>query len=293
MYKSFEIINKFVKDITGFNIVANTMPLKFKGIKEFENAYNAINGINKFARKPFSKEFIKDVYPLLEVAIQWQMLKDKKDLTRKFIEKTKKRVFETQSNYYGTIFEIDMVTRCFLSGWQCSFVEDYTTPEKQIDFIFKCGNDVVGVECLSKRYSESGLSIEKLNKDVKKKGKKFKVDYIEKLTEKLGATLDKRVLIIDITTPAYSHPKVLNELEKTELSSHLDTVIYTWREDVTEGENHSIRVKYNAYGNSDREYFSATFAAEFHVHNGEPVFFVRKYIEPEPKFVFGPTQNVP
>ncbi|TSA54755.1 MAG: hypothetical protein D4R38_01820 [Dehalococcoidia bacterium] len=293
MYKSFETINEFVKDITGFSITEETIPSRLRGLKAFENAYNTIREINKGNRKPFSKEFIRDVYPLLEVSMQWQILKGRNELTQEFTEKCKKRVVQKQSSYYGTIFEIDVVTRCLLAGWQLLLVEDNSAPEKQIDFIFSCGDDIVGVECLSKRYSEGSLSIDKLNKDIKEKGKKFKEEYMDRLITRLGKPLDKRALIIDITTSTYSQPSILKELEKTRLSSNLDMVIYTWREDVAEGENHSLRVKYNAYGNSDREYFSATFAAEFHVNNGEPVFFIRKYVEPEPIWgQFGPEESV-
>ncbi|MCJ7508324.1 MAG: hypothetical protein MUO85_06280 [candidate division Zixibacteria bacterium] len=288
MYKSFEVIDQFIREISGLSIIEEPMPLKFKEVIELENAYEAIQRINKGKRKPFSHEFIRDVYPFLEVSVQWQMLKKSQSLTQEFMGKCKTRVVRTQDNYYGTIFEIDMATRCLLSNWEPDFVEDYTVPEKQIDFVFNREKDIVGVECLSKRYSENSLTIDRLNKDVSDKGKKFKPEYIKKL----GVRLDKRILIIDITTSSYSVPGILKDLEKTELSPYLDAVIYTWREDIIDNENHSLRVKYSTYGDIEDKYFSTTFASEFHVHNGEPVFFVRKYTEPEPTFSFGPEESI-
>jgi hypothetical protein len=289
MYKSFEIIDQFVKEISGLSIIEEPMPLKFKEVKELENAYEAIKRINKGGRKPFSHEFSRDVYPFLEVSVQWRMLKENQRLTQEFMEKCKTRVTRTQDNYYGTIFEIDMATRCLLSNWKPEFVEDYTVEEKQIDFVFNRVMDTVGVECLSKRYSENSLTIDRLNRDISNKGKKFKPQYIKKL----GVQLDGRMLTIDITTSSYSEPRILRDLEKTKLSSNLDTVIYTWREDIVNGENHSLRVKYRTYGDIEDKYFSTTFASEFRVHNGEPVFFVRKYVEPEQTIGnWGPEESI-
>jgi len=195
MYKSFEVIDQFVREISGLSIIEEPMPLKFREVEELKNAYDAIRSVNKGNRKPFSHEFIRDLYPFLEVSVQWQMLKESQALTQEFQEfmgKCKTRVIGTQDNYYGTIFEIDMATRCLLSSWKPEFIEDYTAQEKQIDFVFDRGNGVVGVECLSKRYSENSLTIDRLNKDINDKGKKFKPQYIKKL----GVQLDKRILVI-------------------------------------------------------------------------------------------------
>jgi hypothetical protein len=157
-------------------------------------------------------------------------------------------------------------------------VEDYTKPEKQIDFVFYKVSEVAGVECLSKRYSEDRLTMENMNKDISEKEEKFKPQYIKAL----GIALDKRVLIIDITTSAYSQPTILNDLARTRVSSKLDGVVYTWREDIVNGENHDLIVKYETFGDIDKVYFSTTYAAHFHLTNKGPVFFVRKYVEPEP-----------
>lgn len=280
MYKSFKVVDQFVKEISGLSIIEESMPLEFREVEELQNAYEAIRRVNESNRKPFSGEFIRDVYPLLEVSVQWQMLKESQGLTQEFMEKCKTRFIRKQDNYYGTIFEIDMATRFLLSNWKPEFVEDYTMQGKQIDFVFNRGRDTVGVECLSKRYSESSIAIDRLNRDISKKGEKFKPEY----TGKLGVQLDKKILLIDITTSKYSQPKVLETLEYRQVNSKLDTVIYTWREDIVDNENHSLRVKYRTYGDIEGKYFSTTFASEFHVHNGEPVFFVRKYTEPEPTF---------
>lgn len=278
MYKSFQIIDDFVKEVYGFNFTKEPMDPKIAGIRELKNAYDIILRMNRSQRKPLPSEFVKCVYPLLEVSVQWVELK-KKNLFKAFLEKCKQRV-RTQSNFYGTIFEIDMASRCLLSNWDIEFVEDYTKEGKQIDFVFHRENKqdkVTGVECLSKRYAEGSLTINKINRDISAKAKKFRQKYIKKL----GTPLDEGLLIIDITTADYSSPKILKDLYRTRESSKLDAIIFTWREDIIDSENHSLRAKYKTFGNINEEYFSVTYAAEFHKGH---VFFMRKYIEPEPAF---------
>ncbi|MEN4006029.1 MAG: hypothetical protein PQ975_11855 [Methanobacterium sp.] len=293
MYKSFEIINNFVREIWEFDLIEEPMNHKLTRIEELKNTHRAIMNINHNLRKPFPDEFVKYVYPLLEISVQWAELKKKGELTEGFLERCKQRV-KTQSNFYGTIFEIDMASRCLLSDWNVDFVEDYTKEGKQIDFLFHKESKVAGVECLSKRYTKDSLTIDKINIDINKKAKKFKQEYIEKLK----IPLNERLLIIDITTAGYSSPKILKELEGTRSSSELgrsselDAVIFTWREDIIDGKNHSLRVKYKIFGNIDMKYFSVTYASEFHVTNKGSVFFMRKYIEPEPTVEIGPVESV-
>jgi hypothetical protein len=238
MYKSFKIIDDFVKEVYGINLIEKSMDPKIANIKELKEAYNVIMEINNSQKKPFSKQFIKFVYPLLEVAVQWSVLKNENKSTRKFVEKCKKRV-KNQSNFYGTIFEIDMASRCLLSDWQINFIEDYAEQRKQIDFIFFKSDKqdtVLGIECSSSRYTQENLTVEKINKKIKKKAQKFKKEYIEKL----DFSLDKKLLIIDITTNNYVFPSILENIDKIRRNDKLDAVIFTWREDIVDGENHSL-----------------------------------------------------
>jgi hypothetical protein len=181
-----------------------------------------------------------------------------------------------------------MASMCLLSNWDIDFPEDYTKEGMQIDFLFYKDNNhckVIGVECHSKRYTRN-LTIQKINRAINEKAKKFKQEFINKL----GFNLDEKLLIIDITTDNYSSPKILEDLDKNKMSSKLDTVIFTWREDEIDGENHSLVVKYKIIGNSDKKYFSTTYAAE--LRKG-PVFFMRKYIEPEPRVIkVGPEESI-
>ncbi len=288
MYKSFQIMDDFVKEVYGFKLVKKPMDHRVGRIKELKDAYHTIRKIIDSKREPFSNEFVKYIYPLLEVSVQWAELKKKARLSKEFLEKCRQRV-KTQSNFYGTTFEIDMASRCLLSNWQAEFVEDYTKPEKQIDFVFHKETEVAGVECLSKRYAKSSLTVSKMNKDITEKAKKFKQEYIENL----GIPLDERILIIDITTADYSTPKILKDLQKTRKSNKLDAVIFTWREDIIDGGNHSLIVKYETFGNIDKKYFSTTYAAEFHATSKGPVFFMRNYVEPEPTFgKWGPEESM-
>jgi len=287
MYKSFQIIDDFVKELYGFNFITGPIHEQIAEIKELKKAYDIIMGINQSKSKPLPNDFVKYVYPLLEVSVQWAEIK-KESLFNEFLDKYKKRV-KTQTNFYGTIFEIDMASRCLLSNWNIKFVEDYTKKGKQIDFVFYKGSKhdkLAGVECTSKRYSERTLTIDKINKTIKEKAEKFEPKYIRKLC----IPLDERLLIVDITTDNYSSPKILEDIDKTQVESPLDGVIFTWREDIIDGENHSLRAEYKTFGNINKNYFSATYTAEF---RKGPVLFIRKYVEPEPTFgKWGPEETV-
>ena len=282
MTNLYKTLNNFVNEIWGFNLIEEPINRNIERIEELKNAHRTIMDIIHNKRKPFSDEFVKYVYPLLEISVQWAELKN----IERFLEKCKQRV-NTQSNFYGTIFEIDMASRCLLSNWDVNFVEDYSEEGKQIDFLFLKKGKVAGVECLSKRYSNNSLTIDKINKDISEKAKKFDKKYIEKLK----IPLHERLLIINITTPDYSTPKILKDIEGTRMSSKLDAVIFTWREDIIVGMNHSLIIKYKIFGNIDKKYFSVTHASEFRVTDEGPVFFMRKYVEPEPTYVIGPEES--
>jgi len=279
VYKSFEIINNFVKELWGFELIKEHKNHSLSRVKELKNAREAMISMIQSLRKPLPDEFIKYLYPLIESSLQWNALEEKEEITGEFLEKCKQRV-NTQSNFYGTIFEIDMASRCLLCGWNIDFVEDYSKKGKQIDFLIFNKSKVAGVECLSKRYADDDLTIAKINKNISEKAKKFKPECIAKL----GIPLDERLLVIDLTTSYYSSPKILKDLEGIKISSLLDAVIFTWREDIKEGNNHSLRVKYKILGNTNIGYFPVSYASEFHLTNNGPVFFIRSYIEPEPAF---------
>jgi hypothetical protein len=70
MYKSFQIIDNFVKEVYGFNFIKEPMNHKIAKIRELKNAYDTILKINQGQRKPLPNEFVKYVYPLLEVSVQ-------------------------------------------------------------------------------------------------------------------------------------------------------------------------------------------------------------------------------
>jgi hypothetical protein len=279
MHKSFQIIDDFVRELYGFNIVTGPIHGISWKIKELKKAHDIILRLNKSKSNPLPNDFIKFIYPLLEVSFQWTEIK-KESHFKEFIETCKKRVGK-QTDFYGTTFEIDMASRCLLSDWNIKYVEDYSKEGKQIDFLFYQGSihdKLVGVECTSKRSSVDALTIDKINKTIKKKAKKFKPEYIRELC----IPLDERLLIIDITTENYSSPKILEDLDKTQVANPLDGVIFTWKEDIINGDNHSLLTKYATVGNIKKDYFSATYAAEIHKSHDGFVFFIRKYIEPEP-----------
>ncbi|MDI6846996.1 MAG: hypothetical protein QMD23_02550 [Candidatus Bathyarchaeia archaeon] len=75
----------------------------------------------KEKRPPLSKEFMEDVFPVLEVALQWNKLRERQQLSEQFVKKCRERMKASSSNFLGVIFEIDMATRCLLSNWKTDF----------------------------------------------------------------------------------------------------------------------------------------------------------------------------
>ncbi len=68
MYKIFQTIEDFIKEVYGFNFIKEPMDPKVSKIRELKNAYDTIMRINQGQRKPLPNEFVKYVYPLLVIA---------------------------------------------------------------------------------------------------------------------------------------------------------------------------------------------------------------------------------
>lgn len=281
--ESFELINNFIKEIYGFDLIQIQLNQQAKKIKEIREAHHAIINILQDNRKPYSNEFMSSIYPLLEVAVQWNKLKEENKITKSFLNKCKSR-FKTQGNFNGTLFEVDMASRFLFSNWLVDFdIEDYTSEGKQIDFVVykKNENKVMAIECVSKMLT-SKLTIKKINKLINRKSKKFK----KKFLNKLNFEVDEKILIIDITRLNYDKPKLISDIKNIKMSSKLTTVIFTWREKLKDG--NVIKFKYECIGSMNK-YFTVTLASEFHDYDGKPFFTMRPYIEPEPQI--GPIPN--
>lgn len=266
MSRAFFIVEKFIRDVYGFPFLKEPMDSRINatGIRELKNAYDTIMNILQSKRKPLSEEFIRNVYPLLEIAIHWNELRKLNRIGDKFLTQCQKRVRNMQ-NFYGTIFELDMASRGLLSDWDVNFIEDTTKQgRRQIDFVFTAKDRIIGVDCLSKRvsglYTPENLTIGKINNDILDHADKFRPEYLANL----GIQLNEKVLAIDITRKDYQHPELIADLKDTQMPSELDMVVYTWREDFVDGESHSLIVKYQTIGNHDYQYFATTYQAHFH-----------------------------
>lgn len=292
MYKSFQIISDFVRDLWECDFLEMPLVPKIE-IPELQRANHTMVNVLDERRKPSTKELAEDIYPLLEVSVPWKCLKDEGKLPPYFLEHYRPRV-KTPGNYYGSIFEIKTASFCLLSGYNVAFTEDYADRSKQIDFVLHVGSQpqIIGVECTSKRLTVK-LTTEKIKQTIKEKAKKFKPEYIDHLCEKLGTALDRQLLVIDITRADYSIPRILGDLgdlDKKVASSPFDGVTLVWTEDIQEGENHSLRPKSNLIGASS--WFTPKVATEICVTPDGSVLFTRKYVEPEPRMgVPGPLET--
>lgn len=242
----------------------------------------AILQMMKNSREFFDEEFMEFVFPILEIALQWEKLSNSCMLPSRFIKKCKERFAEgASSNFLGVAFEIDVAMRCFLSGWKIKFAEDYTGKKKQIEFVIEKQNgEKIGLECTSKKASEK-LDVSKINDVITDKNQKFDPKFLSLFCP---CPLVQKILIIDITRKNYRIPSILEALDQISIGSNLDSVVLTWREDVRDEKRHSLRIKYKSLGNMKDTYFSTTWAAELCPPTKEKgaVFFLRKYIEPEP-----------
>ncbi len=292
MYKSFQIISDFVRDLWECDFLE--MPLDSKmEIPELRRANHTMVSILDERRKPSTKELAEDIYPLLEVSVPWKRLRDADKLPPYLLEHYRPRL-KTIGNYYGSIFEIKIASFGLLSGHSITFPEDYAAKSKQIDFVFHIGAQpqTIGVECTSKRLTEK-LTPEVIKQNIEEKAEKFKPEHIAHLCEKLGTALDRQLLVIDITRADYSTPRILGDLgdlDKKVVSSPFDGVTLVWTEDIQEGENHSLRPKSNLIGASS--WFTPKVATEICVTPDGSVLFTRKYVEPEPRVgVPGPLET--
>lgn len=282
MYKSFQIISDFVRDLWECDFLE--MPLDSKiEIPELQRANHTMVSILDERRKPSTKELAQDIYPLLEVSVPWKRLKDAAKLPLYFLEHYRPRL-KTPGNYYGSIFEIKIASFGLLSGHSITFPEDYAAKSKQIDFVFHIGAQpqTIGVECTSKRLTKK-LTLEKIKQTIEEKAEKFKPEHIDHLCRKLGTRLDKKLLVMEITRDRYSRPMILgglNDLDKEVANSVFDGLTFVWTEDIMEEKNHSLRPKSKLIGASSC--FTPGIATEIHITPNGSVLFTRKYVEPEP-----------
>lgn len=277
LYESYKLVFSFVKELWNIDLLGKPSA-RLNDIKELRLAYDALQNQISANSPSFSDDFIEKVFPLLENGVEWNLLKEKGLLNPYFIKRCKS--LNLQSDFYGTLFEVDMACRFLLTGWKVAFVEKKTSLKKQIDFIAtNQRGKKIGVECTSKRMTRE-LTIEKINETIGSKEEKF----YQKNISGLGQCLDKKVLVIDITQERYECPKITHDLSLIDIGKIIDVVFLTWKEDKREGSNHHIVWKYSKKGQYETEYLTATLASEFRVDsNGSPVFFMRKYVEPEPQ----------
>lgn len=278
--KSFKVVCDFIKEIFDCDFLAEHVNGEISEIGELMRARSAIIRIMKEGLPPLSNEFMEDVFPVLEVALQWNKLKERRELSEQFAKKCRERMKASSSNFLGVIFEIDVATRCLLSGWKPHFLEDYTNQGKQIDLLVKKPDgEKMGLECTSKRGTET-ININKMNETINEKSGKFASKYLGKF----GTKLNNKIIIVDVTRKNHQKPRLLENLDKIVFPGDVDGVVLTWREDYIEGERHSLRIKYKSLGKISDTYFTTTWAAELFppTNNRGPAFALRKYVEPEP-----------
>jgi len=285
MFKSFEVIETFIKDVFDCSFLQQPINTRIKDIGELRTAHTVVNEIINRKEFSFSEEFIEHVFPIIEVAIQWDELKSNRKISANFIENCRRRLSASGSNFRGAIFEIDMATRCLLSDWRVEFPEDYVKKEKQVDLLIeKTNGEILALECAQKR-GASSVKVSDINEIIKEKCKKFSPKHLGKLRQWKGRDfrLDKKAIIVDLTTSRYMVPAgILENQENIKLCKNIDGIILTWREKEIKCGSYSVKIKYRVLGNLPDKYFSTTWAAEFRLTGNRPVFFLRKYVGPEP-----------
>jgi len=289
--RTLEVIEEFIKDIYGSTFLGGKLDDRISRIEEIMRAYQVLQkgkGIRE-EQADFSKDFMENVLPLLEVAVQWKYLKQSGKISNEFMEQCRRRMRASGSNFRGAMFELDMATRCLLSNWEVYFPETSIKNIKTIDLVVKkTEEEVVALECVSKR-GTGVIDIQKIEENIQKKKDKFKPENLQLLNMQFA----KKLIVIDVTRPDYKRPAVVREISKIGNMPYIDGIILTWREDVIDKNGHSIRIKYKCRGEIPDEYFSVTWAIEIRKRPHGLVFFFRKYIEPESSHgAWGPEEKL-
>ena len=89
MFKIFKVIDDFILDIYDCRLLDEPLNAKIEELKiaEISNAYDTMMNIIRAKRKPYSAEFMKDIYPILEIAVIWDSLKKEKIMDKDFFTK--------------------------------------------------------------------------------------------------------------------------------------------------------------------------------------------------------------
>ena len=268
MSNTFRLLFDFISEFFGN---PNTIPeIKLKKNIEIWQTAKIVRRIITEKRKPTINELLS-IYPTLYTAVQWNDLKNNVEYID-FIAKCKERI----KNYNGTIFELDIISRAYLSGWKINFIEDTTKPEPMIDFIFinKSAKKNTAVEIFSKKNSMESLTIEKINNQIKKRSKKFKSNFFKCLKNQYQ--IDKKILIADITTKNFNRPDILSQHKDIKLSSQIDDIIFTWTNLSKNDGNYSLVPKYFSFRNLDKVYFPLPYSVE--ILPGPIIFFNKSTI---------------
>lgn len=241
MYKSFETIRNFIKDIYGCDLLSESIDERISHVEELIAARLTMRKIIDGSERIFSRNFLENVLPLLEVALQWNYLKQANKISEAFMEKCRKRITASGSNFRGIMFELDMATRCLLSGWDVDFPEIRIKNAKVCDLIVKKPSaETIALECVTKRGANL-ISVEKIIQTINEKKDKFKPENLTLL----GAKFAKKIVVVDLTNSAYKIPEVVNNFHVEEINEipYVDGVVLTWKEDFIKNEDHSIENK--------------------------------------------------
>lgn len=276
MSKTFSLLFDFISEFFGNPNTIQEIKLK-KNIEIWETV-KIVRRIITEKRKPTINELFS-IYPTIYTAVQWNDLKNNAEYID-FIAKCKERI----KNYNGTIFELDIISRAYLSGWKIGFIEDTTKPEPMIDFIFinKSAKKNAAVEIFSKKSSIESLTIKKINNQIKKRSRKFKSKFFQDLENQYQ--IDKKILIADITTENFNRPDILNQHNDIKLSSQIDDIIFTWTNLSENDGNYRLVPKYFSFINLDKVYFPLLYTVE--IMPGPKIFFYKSTIT-EPTVTIG------
>jgi len=167
--KTLEVIEEFIKDVYGSSFLRGKLNGKIRQIEEIMRAHHVLQRAISGKQVDFSKDFMENVLPLLEVALQWKHLKQSGKISRKFMEQCREKMTVSGSNFRGAMFELDMATRCLLSNWEVCFPETYIKNVKTIDLIVKkTEKEIIALECASKRGTNI-IDVQKIKENIEKR----------------------------------------------------------------------------------------------------------------------------
>ena len=207
-----------------------------KEVRPQTSVFDLIDNLEQFPLEQCERQLL----PLIEAAFVWNLVKEAGEATAKFRQDLATAISRGDiGSFYGYLFEAYVSGLYVYSGWVPVRPSDAApkSDEGRLDWVFKKGERMIGIECKDKRTSLAGgdnptwVGVADVVKDARPKFQPW------------AGKLDRSLVFVNLTRPDYLRPTV-SELgaitwesptigrfeDSFGLSPELDGVVLYWRE---------------------------------------------------------------